>query len=79
VNRTDIMRVAAGDDAAYLDQRIDRDSLLEASTWRSTGRAHRDAGMPPDDHPDRRDGQDSAGDHAAHAGAADIPDYRKEA
>ena len=27
-----------------------------------------DAEMPPDDHPDRRDDQDGAGDHAAHAG-----------
>ena len=27
-----------------------------------------DAGMPPDDHPDRRDDQDGTGDHAARAG-----------
>ena len=29
-----------------------------------------DADMPPDDHPDRRDDQDGAGDHAARAGNA---------
>lgn len=29
-----------------------------------------DADMPPDDHPDRRDGQDGAGDHAARGGDA---------
>ena len=29
-----------------------------------------DANMPPDDHPDRRDDQDGAGDHAARAGNA---------